>query len=98
MKFDQVERFAYYLDAYRVVPRILLFGYAALVWKASLWFMALPDPKTEQSAFVTLLAGFLVPLTNWYMQNGVDWSDRMGRNTTSTTTASTSTVVSGDNK
>lgn len=71
------ERGAYLIDAYRVVPRILVFGYSALVWKAASWFMSLPDPAAEQSAFVTLLAGFLVPLTNWYMQNGVDWDKRL---------------------
>lgn len=71
------ERGAYLIDAYRVVPRLLIFGYAALVWRLALWFMALPDPKTEQSAFATLVAGFFVPLCNWYMQNGVDWVARM---------------------
>lgn len=91
MKLNHIERFAYYIDVYRIVPRVLLFGYAALVWKASLWFMALPDPKAEQSAFVTLLAGFLVPLTNWYMQNGTPWSDESKKTATSSEPGSAAT-------
>ncbi len=67
---------AYLIDAYRLVPRAIVFAYAALVWKSSIWFMGLPDPSAQQAAFVTLVAGFFVPLTNWYMLNGIDWDKR----------------------
>lgn len=68
----RLEQVAYLIDLYRVFPRVFLVGYGFLCWKASLWFMALDKPSAEQAAFVTLLAGFFVPLTNFYMQNGVN--------------------------
>ena len=70
------ERVAYLIDLYRVFPRVFLVGYGFLCWKASLWFMALEKPTPEQAAFVTLLAGFFVPLTNFYMQHGVNRESR----------------------
>jgi len=58
------------VDEFRLFPRIFLFGYGALAWKSCLWYMSLPAPSTEQTAFVTLLSTVFAPMTNWYMQTG----------------------------
>lgn len=80
------ERPAYLVDLYRVFPRGILLGYSFMVVEVARWFMALDKPSPEQSAFATLIGGFLVPLTNWYMQNGVDWEKRRSPNNATTTT------------
>lgn len=66
----RAERIADLIDIYRLVPRIVLFGYAAMCWRAAEWFMALEEPTNNQAAFATLIFGFFVPLANFYMQNG----------------------------
>ena len=79
-------RFWKAFDAARVFPRVFLVGYGALCWKASLWFMALDGPSAEQAAFVTLIAGFFVPLANFYMNNGVKWEPSTKSSATVTVT------------
>jgi len=90
------ERWAYIIDLYRLFPRAVLIGYGALVAKIANWFMHLPTPSTEQAAFVTLVCGFFVPLTNWYMQNGVDWEKRRAGTTSTTTATATTTTIAAE--
>lgn len=71
-------------DAWRVVPRTLLFGYcgwAAWVFDTLLhWYINLPaTSQTIQNAGLltavgTVLTGFGVPIFNIYIQNGRDWN------------------------
>jgi hypothetical protein len=68
------ERPAYYLDLYRVWPRAILLGYSWMVWTMSAWYMALKEPSGAQSAFVGAVYGVAGLITNFYMQNGVDWN------------------------
>ena len=60
-------------DAWRVVPRAVLTFYGGLCWHLSTWYMALKDPSAQQMAFVTVIVGLAVPLTNFYMQTGRRW-------------------------
>jgi hypothetical protein len=90
------ERAAYVIDLFRTFPRIFLCGYGALCWKSALWFMALEKPSPEQAAFVTLLAGFFVPLTNWYMQNGVSRDSAKQEPPTTVATMNVSTGPKGN--
>ena len=62
------------LDAYRIVPRILMFGYAALLWESSRWYMALTDPTSQQTTFIGLLWGACGLITKWYFDTGRKWT------------------------
>jgi hypothetical protein len=60
-------------DAWRIVPRLALFGYADLCWELSQWYMALKDPTAQQMAFVTVIVGLAALILNFYMQTGRTW-------------------------
>lgn len=71
-----IERPAYWIDIYRVIPRLVLIGCGIAAWHVSDWFMALTDPSAAQATFVSVVYG-TIPLTlNFYMQNGVNWDAR----------------------
>jgi hypothetical protein len=61
------------IDAHRVFPKAFVAGYGILCWKVALWFMSLPTPSAEQSAFVTIVVSVFAPLFNWYAQGGRKW-------------------------
>jgi hypothetical protein len=61
------------IDAYRVVPRLLLLGYGYLVWHVTTWFMSLPEPTTQQAALVTAVVGITAPIAGFYQQSGRKW-------------------------
>ncbi len=61
------------IDAHRIFPKIFVAGYGLLCWKVALWFMALPHPVAEQSAFVTIVVSVFAPLFNWYSLGGRKW-------------------------
>ena len=52
-KIDFAER----LNAYRIVPRLMVFGYSLLMLEVARWFMALPEPSNQQMAFITVMVG-----------------------------------------
>lgn len=62
------------VDAYRVVPRIVLIGYGYLLWDTHVWYSALPDPTTTQTAYATLLWGACTVITAWYINTGRKWT------------------------
>ena len=62
------------LDAYRVIPRLWLAGYAVMLWRVSDWFMALADPSTQQAALVSTVWGAGAMITAFYVQTGRKWS------------------------
>lgn len=42
---------------YRVFPRGFLVFYSGILWEIIKWFEALPDPTTQQVAFVSAFVG-----------------------------------------
>jgi hypothetical protein len=40
------------LNAWRIVPRLLMFAMIAMTYRTVEWFMSLPDPNPEQAALV----------------------------------------------
>jgi hypothetical protein len=64
------------IDAYRVVPRLILCGYGYMVWDMWRWVQSLSDLTTQQAAYVTSITGLAVPLTGWYMGSGRKWSTK----------------------
>lgn len=61
------------VDAWRIFPRLYLFGYGALCWHLADWVMKKPDISATQATFATAIIGLAVPLTGWYMQTGRRW-------------------------
>lgn len=59
------------INRLRIIPRLIVLGYGALMWVVVQWFMALPDPNTQQAALITTLVGISVPVFGFYMQGGI---------------------------
>jgi len=57
-------------DRWRVVPRLMLLGYATLIWVASSWFMSLAEPLGTQAAFVSTLVGASAAVFGLYVNSG----------------------------
>lgn len=66
-------KYAEILDAYRVVPRILLLGFGYLVWYVVQWYTGLTEPSTQQTAFVSAVVGVTAPITAFYFNTGRKW-------------------------
>jgi hypothetical protein len=58
------------LNAWRIVPRLLIGWYAALVWVVSDWFMTLGDPSTQQASFVSTVVGLSAAIFGLYVNSG----------------------------
>lgn len=67
------------IDAYRMVPRILLGAVGYLVWDVISWYKALPNPTTEQAALVTVVTAIIPLVINFYQSSGRKW-EGSGRN------------------
>lgn len=46
-----------YFDKWRIFPRAFISMYIYLLWKVTDWFMALPDPNTQQAGLVSVVVG-----------------------------------------
>ena len=45
------------LDAWRLLPRVLIVGYSLLFYNSCEWFMSLTDPTMPQAAYLGTLSG-----------------------------------------
>ncbi len=59
------------LNRLRVVPRVIVAGYGWIIYDVVQWFMALPDPNTQQASLISVLIGVSVPVFGFYMQGGI---------------------------
>lgn len=59
------------INRLRLVPRIIVAGYGYLIWDVVQWYMALPEPTTQQAALITTLTGVSVAVFGFYMQGGI---------------------------
>lgn len=71
---DRALRLAEVCDAWRLVPRLLVGGYAWLVWEVSTWAMGLPDLSGAQSAFVSVVWGAATGVFGLYVGTGRKWT------------------------
>jgi hypothetical protein len=67
------------LDAFRTIPRILVAGYAFLVWKVVDWFMSLPEPTTEHTFLVSTVIGGAAAVFGLYVNSGSSWDRKSAR-------------------
>ena len=61
------------LDAYRIVPRLWMAGFAWLLVDVTWWFKALPDPSSEQTFLVSTVWGAGGWITMMYFNSGRKW-------------------------
>lgn len=66
-------KWAEIIDAYRVVPRLILVSYGWLIFYVITWFMGLPDPTTQQAALVTTVTALAAPIIGLYTSTGRKW-------------------------
>ena len=45
------------LDAWRIVPRMLILSYMIVFYQTCNWFMSLSDPNNAQAGFVSVVVG-----------------------------------------
>ena len=55
--WQKVIWFSQMIDAWRLFPRAFLSIYMILLYKCTLWFMALPAPSFEQSGLISIVVG-----------------------------------------
>lgn len=58
------------LDAWRIVPRILMALYGAVCTHTHLWFTALPDPTTPQQLYASVIWGAAAAWFGFYVNTG----------------------------
>lgn len=58
------------IDKWRVVPRLMVFWIAMLVWWVASWFMGLAEPSTQQTTFVSVVTGLIAPTFAFYVNSG----------------------------
>lgn len=63
------------IDAYRVVPRLILVGYAWLVAFTLIWYTELEDPTTQQTSFAGTIGGGILAVIGLYVNSGRKWSE-----------------------
>lgn len=63
------------VDAARLVPRVLLVMVGIFVWQVSGWFMALPNPTTQHTAFVSVVTAIIPAVIGLYQSSGRRWKD-----------------------
>ena len=56
-KYQGVIDLAKAIDAWRIFPRIFITTYIYLLYKVTIWFMALPDPNNAQAGLVSVVVG-----------------------------------------
>jgi len=57
-------------NKWRVVPRFLVFGYGFIMYDVSQWFMSVPEPNMQQTAFISTLVGAAALVFNFYVNSG----------------------------
>jgi len=55
--WQKVIWFSQMIDAWRLFPRAFLSIYMVLLYKCTIWFMALPEPSFEQSGLISIVVG-----------------------------------------
>lgn len=58
------------VNAYRVIPRILVAMYGLMVWDSVAWFMGLDNPSTQQVTFVSTVVGAAAVWFGFYVNSG----------------------------
>jgi hypothetical protein len=63
MTIDDIEKL-------RIIPRLLILMMMAMTWNTLEWFMALPDPNTQQASLVSVMTGALTGAFGLFLGSG----------------------------
>ena len=58
------------VDRWRIVPRLFICLYAVAFFRATEWFMSLPEPTNAQSAFISVIVGAGAAWFGLYVSSG----------------------------
>ena len=58
------------VDRWRIVPRLFICIYGIAFFRATEWFMALPEPTNAQSAFISVIVGAGAAWFGLYVSSG----------------------------
>jgi hypothetical protein len=64
------------LDAWRIVPRMLILSYMVVFYQTCQWFMSLPEPNNAQAGFVSVIVGAGAAWFGLYVNSKGAGSDR----------------------
>ena len=79
------ESFPYWFDRLRLFPRLFISVYIYLLYTVVQWFMALPDPNTQQAGLVSVIVGAGAAWFGLYVNTGNNKSEKIIVQTTPTT-------------
>lgn len=60
-------------DAWRLAPRVSISAYSYLLWYTIEWFKDLPNPTTQQTTLVSIVAGLAAVIFAFYVNTGRKW-------------------------
>lgn len=63
------------IDAWRVVPRLLVAGYSYVVWDTVEWYQLLADPTTQHTACLSAIVGASAVVFGFYTNSGSKWAN-----------------------
>lgn len=72
---DLTVRTAFYLDIYRVIPRLITLAYFGMVLYMGMWFMGLAEPTAAQAAFVSTIVAMFSGVAGFYFNSGFNWKE-----------------------
>lgn len=75
-KKEKALAWAELIDAFRVVPRLILIGYSILVWVVVEWYMGIEVPTSQHSALVIAVVGIIAPVAAFYQGSGRKWGGK----------------------
>jgi len=55
------------LVEYNLIARLTMVASVAMSWRCAEWFMGLPDPTMQQSAFVSVIMGVMTGIFGIWM-------------------------------
>ena len=58
------------LNAWRIIPRLLMLTMLIMTYRVVEWFMDLPDPNPEQAALVSVMTGALTGAFGLFLGSG----------------------------
>jgi|TARA_R110002074_G_scaffold68975_1_gene161399 hypothetical protein len=58
------------LNAWRIVPRLLIIAFIVMTFRVVEWFMTLPEPTLEQAGLVSVMTGALTGAFGLFLGSG----------------------------
>ena len=58
------------INAFRIIPRMLLVAMGFLIWAVVQWFMGVDDPSTQQTTLVTTITAIIPAIIGLYQSTG----------------------------